>query len=109
MSAKHKLIAKLISTVLVCFGLGKAHAAPAPVRYSCPARGSLTIRRDGSSARVMLAGQAYELTRRPSSIGDKYISSTAALIIDGATAVFVANNHPDLGTCSKAVPVASAR
>ena len=86
-----------------------ATAAPKAVRYACPTSEDLAVQRDHSTARVKFAGRTYELQRQRSSIGDKYISSKAALIIDGRSATFVADDLLDLGTCLKTVPLAAAR
>ena len=85
----------------------QAHAAAAPVRYTCGGQREILIKRDHSHAIVRLNGRSYELRRKQSSIGEKYISPVAALIIDGASAVFVAQGHLDLGACTAAVPLAS--
>ena len=85
-----------------------ADAAPAPVRYSCAPGEALTIARDRSSARVSYAGRTYDLQRKRSDIGLTYLSEKAALVIDGNSAVFVSDDHFDLGTCVKGVPLASA-
>ena len=81
----------------------------APVGYACPAREGLMVQRDGSSARVNSSGRNYVLQRNHSSIGDKYLSAKAALIIDGDSAVFVTDDHLNLGTCVRVIPVASLR
>ena len=86
-----------------------AIAAAKPVRYACPASEDLAVQRDHSTARVEFGGRTYELQRQRSSLGDKYISSRAALIIDGRSATFVADDLFDLGTCFKTVPLAAAR
>ncbi len=84
-------------------------AASHSVRYACPASEHLTVERDSAVAHVRLARHSYDLHRKHSSIGDKYLSRNAALIIDGASAVFVAPGRLNLGTCTRTVPLASAR
>jgi hypothetical protein len=101
--------AALIASTLAGFGAAQAHPAPNTIRYACATRQELTVQRDGSSARVGLAGRNYDLQRRRSSLGDEYISSNAALIIDGSSAIFVADDRLDLGTCVKATSVAFVR
>ncbi len=88
-------------------GLGPVQARPLlnPVRYTCPESGDLTVERNSASAHVEVAGRSYDLQRKRSSIGEKYISPNAALIIDGPSAVFVAEDRLDLGTCVRAEPV----
>ena len=98
----------LVGAILATSGI-QAHAAPSPVRYACTERPDLIVERDRSSAQVRVANQTYDLQRKRSSIGAKYGSASAALIIDGASAIFVADNRLDLGNCVKAVPLAAAR
>jgi membrane-bound inhibitor of C-type lysozyme len=95
---------KAALVALTLAALGGAHAQPAQgtIRYACPASQELVVQRNSSRAHVRLAGRDYDLQRKRSSIGDKYLSSKAALIIDGASAVFVADDRFDLGTCVKA-------
>ena len=109
MTEKHKLAARLVALGLLGSAPIAAFAGVSPVNYTCPASEQLTVQFDGSTAQVSLGGQHYDLSRRRSSIGEKYLSSQAALIIDGTSAVFVTNDRPRLGTCMKSVPVASSR
>ena len=88
--------------------LDQARAASSIETYSCSGGRDLRIRRSTLGAHVSLEGKSYELRRHRSSIGEKYLSSKEALIIDGSSAVFVTNNHLDLGTCEEVLPVASA-
>lgn len=60
-------------------------------------------------AHVRIAGQSFDLQRERSSIGDKYLSREAALIIDGASAVFIAPGFLNLGTCVTGLPMSSVR
>jgi len=85
-----------------------AQSASAVSRYACPnSAGDLRVERSGGAARVTLGGHTYALTRKRSSIGDKFISSNAALIIDGESAVFVSEDHLNLGACTKSEPIAA--
>jgi membrane-bound inhibitor of C-type lysozyme len=107
---RQKVAAALLSGVLSVFGGAQAHAAPSTtVRYQCGARQSLVIERDKGVARVRFVDRTYELKRRASSIGVKYLSPTAALIIDGTSAVFVADDRLQLGACTQVPSIASAR
>jgi hypothetical protein len=90
------------------FSAAQAHPIPSAIQYECPASQHLIVQRDNLKARVSLAGQTYVLERHRSSIGDKYLSQSAALIIDGGSAVFVAKDHLDLGTCVRTTSVASS-
>ena len=76
-------------------------------RYICSSQQALVVERDRATARVTYAGRSDVLKRKASGLGQKYLSSSAALIIDGPVAVFVASDGTDLGSCTKAVPVAS--
>jgi len=104
-----KLAGTLTASVTAAVALTQAHGAPAPVRYACAASEQLSVQRNGASAHVTYAGRRYDLERKRSSIGDKYVSPKAALIIDGNSAVFVAEDVVGLGTCTRAVPLASNR
>lgn len=102
-----KAPALLIAAALAWGGAAQGQAAGGTILYACPANGELIVQRNGSTAHVSLAGRRYDLLRKRSSIGDKYIAPKAALIIDGASAVFVSEDHLNLGTCTEAIPVAS--
>lgn len=105
-----KRIALALMLVLLpavaCARTGDAKSSP--VRYACEGRQNLVVERDKDRARVNFIDRSYELKRRPSSIGIKYGSSSAALIIDGPSAIFVADDRLQLGTCTEAFPVADA-
>lgn len=101
-----RMLAALVSGALA---VTQAHGTPNPVRYACPASADLAVQRSGSTASVNYAGRRYELQRKRSSVGAKYVSPNAALIIDGNSAIFVAEDVIDLGTCTKTVSVASSR
>jgi hypothetical protein len=98
-----------VGTVLmiaVLSALGATHALAATgttgVRYVCDSAAELVVMRNATVASVRFIGRTYELRRKASSIGVKYISTNAALIIDGKSAVFVADDQLSLGTCSRA-------
>jgi YD repeat-containing protein len=86
--------------------IGSAHATAAPVgtetHYQCDARQRLVVWRTADSATVQFIDRTYELRRRDSGIGIKYIAPKAALIIDGNSAVFVAQDRLQLGQCLEA-------
>jgi hypothetical protein len=99
-----RVAAGLLAAVLSVLGSARAYAAePAAVRYRCDARQSLVVVRSPTSAQVRFTDRTYELRRRPSQLGERYGSPTAALIIDGASAVFVAEDRLQLGTCVEAL------
>ena len=94
----------LMIGVLSVLAAAQAHAtAPETVRYACEDRQTLSVQRDARSARVIFPDRSYALERKPSGIGVKYASSSAALIIDGSSAVFVADDRWQLGACTEAV------
>lgn len=83
--------------------LSSCSAAAAPqvksATYNCNAGRSFGVRSDDKHATIEYSGQRYSLPRRPSSIGYKYASPAATLIIDGDVAVFVTEAIVDLGGC----------
>jgi len=102
-----KLAAGLLASVISALGGAQAHAATSAMRYACEGRQNLVVERTGATARVRLIDRVYELRRKPSSIGVKYLGSGAALIIDGPSAVFVAEDRLQFGNCVEEIPVAS--
>ena len=104
-----KVAGGLIAAVLSILGAAQAHAAtPTATRYECAPRQNLVVSRTDGMAVVRFIDRTYELRRKRSSIGMKYVSATAALIIDGPSAVFVAEDRLQLGTCREALPAASS-
>lgn len=106
--ACHRSASTLIAIVALVFPAASC-AAPSRLQYACGASEILTVERDARTARVRLGDRTYPLERTRSSIGDHYISASAALIIDGASAVFVTDKRPDLGSCTETTSVASDR
>jgi hypothetical protein len=107
-----KAAAALMFAVLSTLGMGDAASAatPAPgstMRYACEPAQNLVVTRSGDTATVQFIDRSYTLRRKASSIGQKYISESAALIIDGKSAVFVAEDRLQLGTCIEAIRLAS--
>jgi len=96
----------LFTSFCATFASASAHAGTGPVQCSCGDGAWLTVQTNANSARVSIDGRNYDLQRGRSSIGHKYLSADAALIIDGHSAVFVAGQYLDLGACVEAVPVA---
>lgn len=105
-----KIAAGLLTGVLSLIATGPAaHAASATeVRYECDSAQRLVVRQSGDSAIVQFIDRSYLLKRARSSIGEKFLAPTAALIIDGKSAVFVAEDRLQLGQCIEAARVASA-
>ena len=77
-------------------------AATPSVLYRCADGRSFTVSRDRYEASVGYEDALYSLARRPSSIGAKYASPEAALIIDGDHAVFTSETIVDLKQCARA-------
>jgi membrane-bound inhibitor of C-type lysozyme len=101
-------VAGSLMVVLSLLGAAQAHAAtPTAVRYQCSPRQNLVVSRTADKALVRFIDRTYELRRTRSNIGAKYTSPTAALIIDGPSVVFVAENRLQLGTCLEALPAAA--
>ena len=99
----------MLGVVSVLASAASHAATPAAIRYACDGRQNLVIQRDAATAHVRFIDRSYELRRKPSSIGVKFSSPTAALIIDGQSAVFVAEDRLQLGSCRAAFAVASVR
>lgn len=99
----------LVAMALTSLTIANADASPAPVHYACSPNEDLLLQRTSASARVSLGGHTYALQRARSSIGDKYLSRNAALIIDGASVIFVTDDNPNRGVCVKTLPLASTR
>lgn len=98
-----RVAAALLSAVLSVLTGAQAHATSKPsISYQCTPRQRLVVSRTPETAVVQFIDRSYELRRKPSSIGVKYISPTAALIIDGSSAVFVAQDRLQLGSCVEA-------
>lgn len=111
-SAAARLIALAI-WVLLAFAvpisvalLSSCSAAATPqvrkATYACNDGKSFTIQRDGKNASLEYFGEHYSLSRRPSSVGVKYASPEATLIIDGDFAAFVTESLVDFERCYEA-------
>lgn len=95
--------------VVSMLGSAEAHAAGSTAtRYACGERQKLLVQRDERVARVIFLDRTYDLRRRQSGIGEKYLSRNAALIIDGPSAVFIAGDRLQLGTCLEIAPIPPA-
>jgi len=108
--SKLKVAAALLVAVFSTLGVGHAAAAtPADsrVRYACQPAQNLFVSRSADTATVQFVDRTYKLRRKASSIGEKYISNNAALIIDGRSAVFVAEDRLQLGACVEAMHLAA--
>lgn len=107
-----KIAAALLFAVLSTLGAGHAAAAAAAPfgsakRYICTPAQNFVVTRSKAAASVQFTNRRYELRRKASSIGEKYISGEAALIIDGKSAFFVAEDRFQLGTCVETMSLAA--
>jgi hypothetical protein len=59
----------------------------------------LQVQYGRKTAKVLVEGRSYVLVRKPSRLGNRFTSPTAALIIDGAYAAFAAEDLYDLQGC----------
>ena len=75
----------------------QAHAAAST--YECANGKSFSVTQTSDGARVEFANRTYELTRRSSSMGTRYSSPEASLIVDGDLAVFATQRIFDLRLC----------
>jgi hypothetical protein len=91
-----------LSCLVVVASACSAHAgSPETLRstYVCSDGRSFTVVRDAQHATVQFADGRYRLVRRSSSIGPKYASNDATLLIDGDFAAFVTKSVTNLESC----------
>lgn len=70
--------------------------------YECANGKAFIVSRDKDFATVDFEEQSYRLARQSSSMGIRYSSGDASLIIDGTLAVFATNSVFDLRMCNAA-------
>lgn len=108
-----KVAGALMAVVLSTLGGGTATATPpqtsSQVRYVCAPVQNFVVERSAGRAIVQFTNRSYDLKRKRSSIGKKYASETATLIVDGTSAIFVAEDRLQLGTCVEALRIASSK
>lgn len=75
-------------------------------RYNCTANSSLVVLVSSRTAIVQFPDRVYQLDRRRSSIGIRYGSDHAALMIDGLFATFVADGRANFRRCQQVSPLA---
>lgn len=108
-SLRMKIAVGLLFGVVSVLGAAHAGAATKEVRYLCEPAQQLVVQRTSRTAAVRFIDRSYVLDRKASSIGERYVSANAALIIDGPSAVFVAEDRLQLGTCLEVRTTAFAR
>lgn len=84
-------------------------SAPVQIRYRCDNSEALVVRQSDDEAAVRYMDRSYLLRRTHSNIGKKYLAPRAALIIDGQSAVFVAEDRLHLGQCLETGRTARSR
>jgi hypothetical protein len=77
--------------------------------YSCSRPGSLEVRFTRTTAFVNFERREYQLHRKRSSIGVRYGSPSAALMLDGQFAVFVTEGSRHAVRCSQVGAMARRR
>ena len=77
-------------------------AEPKTSSFQCQGGRSLSVVQTGNRATVQVGERRYELKAKPTSLGDRYVSAHASLIIDGTFAAFVADDLLDLQDCHSA-------
>lgn len=73
--------------------------APHIITYRCSDERTFSVEQGRQSARVDFDDEHFRLPRRASTIGVRYASQDATLIIDGDMAVFVTKQIWDLQSC----------
>jgi hypothetical protein len=96
----------LLALTAGCASPLHAQRSSGPVRFECIDGQTVDVQISGSRAKVRVEGTTYALRKRPSSIGIKFVSSDAALMIDESFAAFVAEIGPRLRQCRSAGPIA---
>lgn len=91
------------SVALAVLGGCSTSASPAAINsvYQCADGRFFSVARDARRAAVYYEDERYSLSRRPSSIGLKYASLEATLVVDGAFAAFVTETIVDLRSCTE--------
>lgn len=87
-----------LPVMLPAGAIAKPAAEPGTI-YACAKAEHLVVHEHKKSATVSLGGQSFFLPAKPSSIGRKYSSKRATLIIDGPSAVLITADRFDLGEC----------
>lgn len=100
-STRRQILIK--SVALAVLGGCSASASPAAINsvYQCTDGRMFSVARDARRAAVYYENERYSLSRRPSSMGIKYASPEATLIVDGEFAAFVTETIIDLKSCTE--------
>lgn len=84
-------------------------AAGGSSRYSCANGGGFTIRLSEGAAVVRAGQSVHVLPRKPSSLGQRFASPDATLIVDGNFAALIGKDLPRFGRCYAAHGLAASR
>jgi hypothetical protein len=92
--------AALYFVVLGLIGCAPVHPAePKTAEYRCANGRLMAVAKSSGGAVVTVGERSYQLKPKRSSLGERYVSSRASLIIDGTFAAFVAEDLLDLEDC----------
>jgi membrane-bound inhibitor of C-type lysozyme len=107
-----RLLKSMIAALCALAGAGTLHAetAPAQTKFTCAKGISFAVEygNGGQIATVRTAHGDFLLNRKISSLGDRYTSSKATLIVDGDFAAFVTEAADDFIQCKAAPAHASS-
>jgi hypothetical protein len=87
-------------TLAACSTQGSV-GVPDVVTYQCAEGRSFMVERTAEAATVLYSEESYRLTRRPSSIGVRYASREATLLLDDDFAAFATEMVIDLQDCRR--------
>lgn len=104
------IVAVCIPSILLasCATAPPIRAEAADRHFQCESS-DFSVEQRGTAAVVRFGDGSYRLERKPSSIGERFASDDATLIIDGDFAAFVAEDRLDLDGCQAAASIARAR
>ena len=80
---------------------GSLAARSAVSTYECANGKSFSVRKTADGATVEFENEVFTLSKRKSSLGSRYSSDGASLVIDGDLAVFASETVLDLRMCSR--------
>lgn len=99
----------LLTLATACQTVAPARTETAGLRFQCERGSAFSVENRGTTAMVRFDDGSYRLHRNPSSLGERFTSPEATLIIDGDFAAFVAKDRLDLQGCMSTESVARAR
>lgn len=102
------ILTTVFTAAAVSFGLANADVAQAADsrRYRCQDGTTFKVALSGETAEVSFSpSERYRLIEKRSSLGDRFVSPGATLIIDGRFAAFVTNRRFNLHNCFLTRPI----